>query len=89
MSDFFHSFNAVRGIQAGRPCYIAMCPMRIIPKIFVFDEEEVPAELRAQRKLNRGRIPEMTNYLIENRNNYTLSSLTASIDGETEFVSFD
>ncbi len=89
MSDFFHSFNAVRGIQAGRPCYIAMCPMRIIPKIFVFDEDEVPAELRAQRKLNKGRIPEMTNYLIENRNNYTLSSLTASIDGETEFVSMD
>ncbi|MBT4731422.1 DNA sulfur modification protein DndB, partial [Candidatus Woesearchaeota archaeon] len=89
MSDFFHSFNAVRGIQAGRPCYIAMCPMRIIPKIFVFDEEEVPAELRAQRKLNKGRIPEMTNYLIENRNDYTLSSLTASIDGETEFVPID
>jgi DNA sulfur modification protein DndB len=89
MSDFFHSFNAVRGIQAGRPCYIAMCPMRIIPKIFVFDEDEVPAELRAQRKLNKGRIPEMTNYLIENRNDYTLSSLTASIDGETEFVPVD
>ena len=89
MSDFFHSFNAVRGIQAGRPCYIAMCPMRIIPKIFVFDEDEVPAELRAQRKLNKGRIPEITNYLIENRNDYTLSSLTASIDGETEFVSMD
>ena len=89
MSDFFHSFNAVRGIQAGRPCYIAMCPMRIIPKIFVFDEDEVPAELRAQRKLNKGRIPEITNYLIENRNDYTLSSLTASIDGETEFESMD
>jgi DNA sulfur modification protein DndB len=63
--------------------------MRIIPKIFVFDEDEVPAELRAQRKLNKGRIPEITNYLIENRNDYTLSSLTASIDGETEFVSMD
>jgi len=89
MSDFFHSFNAIRGIQAGRPCYIAMCPMRIIPKIFVFDEDEVPAELRAQRKLNKSRIPEMANYLIENRKDYTLSSLTASIDGETEFVSID
>ena len=89
MSDFFHTFNAVRGVQAGRPCYIAMCPMRIIPKIFVFDEDEVPAELRAQRKLNKSRIPEMANYLIENRKDYTLSSLTASIDGETEFVSID
>ena len=41
MSDYFHSFNAVRGIQAGRPCYIAMCPMYVIPKIFVFNEEEM------------------------------------------------
>jgi len=85
MSDFFHSFNAVRGMQAGRPCYIAMCPMRIIPKIFVFNEEEVPPEIRSQRKLNKGRIPEMTNYLINNQKDYILSSLTASIDGETEF----
>ena len=65
-----------------------MCPMRIIPKIFVFNEEEVPPEIRAQRKLNKGRIPEMTNYLIANQKDYTLSSLTASIDGETEFEPF-
>ena len=88
MSDFFHSFSAVRGMQAGRACYIAMCPMRIIPKIFVFNEDEVPAEIRAQRKLNKSRIPEMTNYLIDNQKDYTLSSLTASIDGETEFEAF-
>ncbi|WP_420209722.1 DNA sulfur modification protein DndB, partial [Escherichia coli] len=35
------------GIQAGRPFYIATCPMRIIPKIFSFDENDVPPELRA------------------------------------------
>jgi len=83
-----YSFPAVRGIQAGRPCYIAMCPMSVIPKIFVFDEAEVPPEIRAQRKLNKGRIPEMANYLINNKTNYTLSSLTASIDGETEFIPY-
>ena len=88
MSDFDYSFNAVRGMQAGRPCYIAMCPMRIIPKIFVFNEDEVPPEIRAQRKLNKSRIPELTNYLIDNQKDYTLSSLTASIDGETEFEPF-
>jgi len=88
MSVYYYSFNAVRGIQAGRPCYIAMCPMRIIPKIFVFNEDEVPPEIRAQRKLNKGRIPEMANYLINNQKNYTLSSLTASIDGETDFIPF-
>lgn len=63
-----------------------MCPLRIIPKLFVFDEEEVPAELRAQRVLNRSRVPEITSYLTENPTNYTLSSLTASINGQAEFT---
>lgn len=87
MSDqYVHSFPAVRGIQAGRPCYIAMCPMRLVPKIFVFDEEEVPPELRAQRKLNKARIPEISSYLIENKKDYTLSAITASIDARVEFT---
>ena len=80
-----HSFPAARGNQAGRPCYIAMCPMRLIPKIFVFDEEEVPPQLRAQRKLNKSRIPEMAEYLCLNSKSYTLSAITASIDGKVLF----
>ena len=47
-----------------------MCPLRLIPKIFLFDEEEIPAEHRAQRILNKIRIPEITNYIIENQNDY-------------------
>ena len=84
-SEYFHIFPAVRGVQAGKPCYIAMCPMRLIPKLFVFNEEEVDPELRAQRSLNRARIPEIASYLVENEFNYTLSSLTASIDGKVHF----
>jgi DNA sulfur modification protein DndB len=84
-SSFSHTFPAVRGTQAGRPCYIAMCPMRIVPKLFKFDEEEVPAELRAQRILNRSRVPEISSYLVNNSTDYTLSSLTASVDGMVQF----
>ena len=84
-SGYSHTFPAVRGVQAGKPCYIAMCPVRLIPKIFVFDEEEVPPQLRAQRTLNKSRIPEIASYLIENDFDYTLSSLTASIDGKVDF----
>ncbi|MEW8256327.1 MAG: DNA sulfur modification protein DndB [Candidatus Thiodiazotropha taylori] len=82
---FCHSFPAIRGVQAGRSCYVAMCPMRVVPKLFKFDEEEVPAELRAQRSLNRSRIPEMSAYLVDNPGDYTLSSLTASVDGVVNF----
>lgn len=85
MDEFVHSFPAARGSQAGRPCYVAMCPLRLVPKIFVFNEDEVPAELRAQRKLNRSRIPEISQYLIENHENYTLSAITASVNARVFF----
>ncbi len=82
---FSHTFPAIRGMQAGRPCYVAMCPMRIVPKLFRFDEDDVPPELRAQRTLNRGRITEISSYLVENSSDYTLSSLTASVDAMVSF----
>ncbi len=63
--------------------------MRLIPKIFMFDEEEVPPELRAQRTLNRARIPEIVSYLIENSKDYTLSAITASIDGQITFEPYE
>ncbi|WP_299005082.1 DNA sulfur modification protein DndB [uncultured Shewanella sp.] len=79
------SFPAVRGIQAGKPFYIATCPLSTIPKIFVFDEEEVPPELRAQRQLNKSRIPEMVRYLVENPNDYVFSALTVSVASSVLF----
>ena len=86
-AGYSYTFPAVRGMQAGQPFYIAMCPARVVPKILNFDEEEVPPQLRAQRTLNRSRIPEISDYLIENPDSYILSALTASIDGRVNFES--
>ena len=85
-SGYKNSFPAVKGTQAGRDFYIAMCPMLLIPKLFVFDEEEIPPELRAQRTLNKARIPEIARYLMENKDNYVVSALTASVDSSVKFV---
>lgn len=86
LEPFNYLFAAIRGIQAGREYYIAMCPLRLIPRIFLFDEEEeIPAELRAQRTLNHSRIPEIANYMVENFNEYVFSSIAASIDGKVQF----
>lgn len=62
-----------------------MCPLRLIPRIFLFNEDELVPELRAQRVLNRGRIPEIARYILGNRDSYTFSALTASIDGDVRF----
>lgn len=85
MEAFSYQFTALRGIQAGREYYVVMCPLKLIPRIFLFDEEEIPTELRAQRLLNRARVPEIAKYLVENTQGYVFSSLTASIDGDVTF----
>ena len=84
---YSYTFPAMRGVQAGREYYVAMCPLRLLPKIFLFDENELPPELRAQRSLNTARIPEIKQYVIDNPNSYAFSAITASIDGEVEFRS--
>ena len=81
-----YGFDAIRGTQAGREFYVAMCPLKIIPKLFVFNDHEIPPELRAQRILRESRIPAIKNYILNNPDNYTFSSLTASVDGIMKFI---
>lgn len=83
--SFTYNFPALRGRQANKEYFVVMCPLRLIPKIFLFDEEEIPAAFRAQRILNRARIPELTNYILDNAEDYVFSSITASIDGDILF----
>jgi len=79
------SFPVIRGLQAKREYYVAMWTLRMLKKISIFDGDELPPEMRAQRTLNRGRIPEMSNYVLDNPNDYTFSALTVSIDSEVKF----
>jgi DNA sulfur modification protein DndB len=78
-------FPALRGIQAGREFYVSMCPLRLVTKFFLFDEDELKPELRAQRIINKSRVPEMARYILRNPKGYTFSALTASIDGPVKF----
>ena len=86
---FGYAFPAIRGIQASREYFISMCPLRLIPKVFLFDEDELVPEMRAQRTLNKGRIPELARYIVDNPKDYVFSALTASIDAEVRFESTD
>jgi DNA sulfur modification protein DndB len=78
-------FPAIRGQQAGREYYVSMCPLKLIPRLFLFSEDELPAELRAQRTLNTARIPEIATYMIKNSKDYIFSSITASVDRKVVF----
>ena len=80
------SFEAVCGIQAGREFYNAMCSFATIYNHFKFNEDpQIPAKLRAQRKLRESRIPEITNYITKNPDSYVFSSITVSVGGKITF----
>lgn len=85
-SGFSYQFSAVKGRQAGRDYYAAMVPLRLVPKLFLFDEQELEPRLRAQRKINKARIPEIARYVLDNPKEYVFSALTASVDGSIEFA---
>lgn len=87
VGEFEYVFPAIRGVQAGHEYYVTMCPLRIIPRLFLFNEEELPPEMRAQRSLNKSRVPEMARYIVENPDSYVFSALTASVNAEVRFES--
>ncbi|MCG9753042.1 DNA sulfur modification protein DndB [Vibrio brasiliensis] len=80
------SFPAIRGTQAKTEYYIVMCPLKRLNKIFTFDEGQLPVDQRAQRIINEERIPDITNYILDNRDDYVFSALTACISGASKFV---
>src|SRR5437763_5054494 len=83
------SFPVIRGVQAGHEYYIAMWTLRTLKQISIFDEQELPPELRAQRTLNKARVPEIANYVLDSPKDYVFSAITASIDSEVEFEPLD
>lgn len=81
-----YQFPAIKGLQATSDYYICMVPLGLLSKIFISDSNDVPAEYRAQRKLNELRIPEIRDYILNNRDSYVFSALAASVDGNMIFV---
>lgn len=85
MTENSLDFTAIRGVQAGTAYYVIMVPLKVVPTLFKFDDESVPSALRAQRTLNRARVPEIASYIARNPTEYILSALCASVDGEIAF----
>lgn len=84
--SFTFNFAVVRGVQAHREYYIAMIPLGLLSKLFQNEEGYISPEYRAQRCINESRIPEIRDYILQNRDNYVFSALSASIDGDCTFV---
>ncbi len=84
------TFPAMRGKMGNREYYVAMIKLVHVVRLFEYEDwSELPPEQRAQRVLQKSRIPEITRYILENEEGYLFSSLTASYDCEPVFASFE
>lgn len=80
------SFPCIRGTQATMDYYVCMVPLHQLSSLFIFSDADLPSNMRSQRVINKSRIPEMKEYILQNRESYVFSALTASIDGAIEFT---
>ncbi len=87
--NYNYTFPCVKGKQAKNDFYICMIPCKLLSKLFPVQSDDVLPEFRAQRRLNEKRIPEIKDYILNNRHSYVFSALAASIDGCFSFKSTD
>ena len=85
MPENTHSFEAIKGSQAGSDFYIGMCTLKAVAKLFTFQDADIPPLQRAQRVLRKSRVPRIRDYILQNETDYTFSSLTVSVDGKIDF----
>ncbi len=78
---------AVRGFQGEHAVYAAMCPIRLLPKLFpVGVDNSTTVESHSFRRANMKRVHEIANYLLENRDDFHMATVTVSIEHKVRFV---
>lgn len=87
---------AIRGRMGGREYFTIAMKVKTVPRFFEFQNyKALEPEQRAQRILNKQRVPAIKDYLLENPDSYVFSSITASfqlpdgVDPETLFEPFE
>ena len=84
------SISAIRGVMGGRTYYNISLAMAEVPRLFRFNDwEQATPELRAQRVLNKSRVPAIAKYILDNEDSYLFSSITASYSAEVKFTAID
>jgi len=70
---------ALRGRMGGREYYTLSMKLKTVPRFFEFQNHKaLDPEQRAQRVLNKQRVPAIRDYLLQNSDGYVFSAITAS-----------
>lgn len=87
---------AIRGRMGGRVYFTITMKVKTVPRFFEFQNyQALDPEQRAQRVVNKQRVPAIRDYLLHNPDSYVFSSITASyqlpadVDPDTLFEPFD
>jgi DNA sulfur modification protein DndB len=81
----YYVLPAIRGRQGDYDYYLIQCPARLIARLVLFDEADVPAALRRGRTIDPTRVGEIAAYISNNDQAYTVAPLVAVVDGEISF----
>ncbi len=80
------TFPAMKGEIGKRQYFSTVLALSEVPHLFKFNDwEQQTPELRAQRVLNKSRVPEITRYILNNENGYLFSSITVSYRSQVNF----
>ncbi|MDA1055732.1 MAG: DNA sulfur modification protein DndB [Planctomycetota bacterium] len=78
---------AVRGTQAGRAFYTAMCPIRLLSKLFPVGVDQTTSHSHQSfRKVNLARVREIAKDVVAHHDDYHLASVTVSVEQQVRFI---
>jgi DNA sulfur modification protein DndB len=78
---------AVRGTQAGHAFYTAMCPIRLLPKLFPVGVDQTTSDNHQSfRKVNRVRVREIAKDIVAHHDDFHLAAVTVSVEQQVRFV---
>lgn len=78
---------AVRGIHGGHAFFTAMCPIRLLPRLFPIGVDKSTNDaLQSFRKVNLTRVREIAKNIIAHREDFHLATITISVEQHVCFL---
>ena len=89
MNTSYYTFPALRGLQGDHDYYVLLCPLHLVPRIFLFDGVQVPADWQPRPPLNEDKVDDLADSIRKHSQEYVLAPLVATVAGAVEFTASD
>lgn len=85
----FVYFEAILGNQANQEFYTVHVPFSAMSKSFVFEDSELPTEMRGQRELDIRRSKKFKEYMQQNGDSFVTGAVIGAINNDVSFIPFE